>query len=502
MTNLRLLVVVASLSACVGQTPRGSAGRPDVPTETEPDAATVAEDAAPPRRAPDAAPPSSDSAPAPDVAGPSPDLAAEPDALAASDTPTADSAPPPAGGPFLVDGLDGDVTAAELDAFIKGVSARSIPTAMWVQNDTSSHNILCEFGGGGAYLEAINLVYEITRDGKFPAQQRQLLDLAIRWSDQWLIHRNDLPMGEHRVMWTGKVEPIWPPNHPMDTEAAYAASETGDTVGILAYTALNIAGTPALANVTVSDGDPNHLGATYLARARTYVTMLEVAMDKFFIPNFLDPATLTIHHPTAPAYAIPGTPGGSQNVNAWNRMMFFMHAFQTLGETHHLLGDDAHKDTMYRAVVEKTVDAFGKAAVPHPAADGTTVYDWGYGNFGDIINHLSNEDLSHGQIDILGLTRAQRAGYTSVGAAQMKTYADTVLHELRIAPNKYASSVNRAKASGTNTTLPRGWLTLSPYNRDLLHAVGGDILAKGGQARDGTIAAYLLWAKHKAATAP
>jgi hypothetical protein len=495
MIRLPLFVVAVALSGCMSQTPSAPRGTPNEPGETQPDAAAASKDTAPPHSPADAAP----LAPTTDAATPAPDATSLPDAASAPGTDTTDPAPP-ASGPFLVAGLNGDVTAAELDAFIQGVSSRSIPTAMWNENDTGSHNILSEFGGGGAYLEAINLVYEIARDGKWATQQRKLLDLAIRWNDAWLIHRNDLPLGEHRVMWTGKVEPIWPPNHPMDPEAAYAASETADTVGILAYTALNIAGTPALANMPVSDGDPNHLGATYLARAHTYLAMLEVPMDEFFIPNFLDTATLTIHHPSAPAYAIPGTPGGSQNVNAWNRMMLFMHAFQTLGQIHHLIGDDARKDTMYRAVVQNTVDLFVKNAVPHPASDGTQVYDWGYGNFGDIINHLSNEDLSHGQIDILGLTRAQRAGFT-VSGAQMKTYADTVLHELRLAPNKYASSVNSAKATGTHTTLPRGWLTLSPYQPDLLKAVAGDILTNGVQARDGTVAAYVLWAKHRAATA-
>ena len=499
MTRVRLFAVVAALSGCVAQRHPAPAGMPDGPGEDEPDAAVVVpRDAAPPRPSPDTAPPP----PSPDAAPLAPDAEApSPDAVTAPDTGTADGAPPVASGTFLVEGLDGDVTAAELDALIKGLSAVTIPTSMYNPSDPASHNALCEFGRG-SNLEAMNLVYEVTREGGFPKQQRQLLDLAIRWSDLWLIHRNDLPLGEHRVMWTGKVDPIWPPNHPMDMEAAYAASETADTAGILAHTALNIVNTPALAGERVTDGDPNHLGATYLERARTYVAMLEVSMDKFFIPNFLDTKTLTIHHPSAPGYNnIPGTPGGSQNVNAWNRMMFFMHAFQLLGEIHHRLGDDARKDTMYRTVAENTVNAFVKNAVPHPAADGTTVYDWGYGNFGDIINHLSNEDFSHGQIDVLGLTRAQRSGYTSATAAQMKTYADTVLHEIRIAPNQYASTVNRAKAPETKTNYPRGWLTLSPYHPDFLRAVGGDMLARNVHAKDGATTAYLLWAKHRAAMA-
>ena len=93
-------------------------------------------------------------------------------------------------------------------------------------------------------------------------------------------------------------------------------------------------------------------GGNYLARARTYVTMLEQTMDAYFNAHFLDPASLMIRRPSDPAY-------GRQNVNAWNRMMFFANAFQTLGQIHHLLGDEAAKDTMYRSVVENTVEIQG-----------------------------------------------------------------------------------------------------------------------------------------------
>ena len=504
-----LLLVVAALlaGACQGGS-APPAQMADEPHATAPDAATRTRDGAAASR--DVAQPPAD-APGPDAGqedGPAdaaapdasadvggPDVAADADADVGQDGPAAD-APTSGTGAYLIERLEGDVTARELDAFIAATSAASIPAAMWTQSNPASHNILCAFGRGGYTLEALGLLYEIAKDAGMSSQQRRLLDLAIKWSDEWLVHRNDLPLGEHRVMWTGKVEPTWPPNHPADIEAAYAGSEAADTVGILAHTALNIVRTPELAAATVPDGDPNHLGATYLARAKTYLAMLEVSMDGFVVPSFLDPASLTIRHPSAPAYAIPGTPGGSQNVNAWNRMMFFMNAFQTLGQIHHVLGDDAAKDVMYRKVVENTVDAFVKAAVPHAAADGTPVYDWGYGDFGDIRNHLSNEDLSHGNIDIMGLTRASRGGYGHATAAQLKTYANTVMHELRIGPGVYASSVNRVKASGMATSLPVGWITLSPYLPGLYQAVAADMLATGGPTRHAGQAGYLLWAKH------
>jgi hypothetical protein len=497
-----MLLIAASLFAGACQPgpsphPPGS-GEPSAP---EPDAAATAPDGA--GRAPDSRAAGDDTAEngSSTPGGDSPDgggteLLRDGSAREVARDSGATEAAIPSRGPYLIEGLDGEVTARELDAFITAVSAASIPVAQWVQSDPASHNVLCTFGRGGATLEAINLLYEVARSARMTSQQRRLLDLSIAWSDQWLIHRNDLPLGEHRVMWTGKVEPIWPPNHPADPEAAYAASETADTVGILAHTSLNIVSTSELANTIVSDQDPNHLGATYLARAKKYVTMLEVAMDQFFVPSFLDKQSMTIRHPSAPAYAIPGTPGGSQNVNAWNRMMFFANAFQGLGQVHHLLGDDAARDAMYRTVVENIVGSFVKSAVPRAAPDGTPVYDWGYGNFGDIINHLSNEDLSHGQIDIIGLSRAQRAGYAHASAGQLETYASTVLHEIRIGPGIYAGSVNRSRAKTMATTLAGGWLTLSPYVPGLFEAVAGDAMANGRPNRNANDAAYLLWAKH------
>jgi len=401
---------------------------------------------------------------------------------------------PPVGGQYLIEGLDGDVTARELDAFIAATSAAPIPVAMWQQANVGSHNTLSTFGRGGYTLEAINLLYEVARDAGMTTQQRWLLDLAIKWNDQWLIHRTDMPMGEHRVVWTGRVEPVWPPNHPMDAEAAYVGSETADALGMLAHTTLNIFRTPELATATVPDGDPNRMGATYLARAKTYLAMLEVSMDKFFVPNFVDPQSLTIRHPTEPGYVTSGSRG--QNVNAWNRMMLFANAFQTLGQIHHLLGDDPAKDSKYRKVVENIVDPFVKAAVPHAAPDGTPVYDWGYGNFGDILNNLSNEDLGHAVIDIIGLTRASRAGYGHATPMQLRTYGDTVMHEIRIGPGNYAGTVNRAKARETATFLNGGWLLLSPYRPGLFKAVATDQIAAGQAARSAGVTGYILWAKH------
>jgi hypothetical protein len=388
---------------------------------------------------------------------------------------------------FVLDSLDGEVTKHEVDTFLAVVAATAIPTS---QYPGGGHNYLAD-GNGGTTLEAINRLYEITGDiPSLAAEHGRLLELAIQWSDAWLSHRNDLPLGEHRVMWTGNIDPVWPPDAPPST---YAACEVGETIGILAYTALNIVNTPAIWSQTVSEGDPNGYGATYLERAKTYITMLEYSMDNYFNKHFLDTATLTIHHPSSAAYDALG----SNNVNAWNREMMFLHAWQTLSQVHAQLGDDPKRAAEYKSITENTVNLFVKNAKPKVAPDGTQVYDWGYGNFGDEKNHLTGEQIGiHAQYDIWGLTRAYRAGYTSATAQQMKTYADTVVHELMISPGVYAGYIDRCCSTQTYDYLPSGFMFLTPYNTDIYKAAADADINNHHQQSSETLTSGILWAKH------
>jgi hypothetical protein len=400
--------------------------------------------------------------------------------------------------PLVIDSLDGEVTQHEVDSFLAAVSATTIPTLQYAagtQYPNGGHNLLAD-GTGGTTLEGINRMYEVTGAiASLNAEHSQLLDLAIKWSDAWLSHRNDLPLGEHRVMWTGNIDPVWPPDAPPDQ---YAGCEVGETVGILAYTALNIVKTPSLWSNTVPDGDPNGYGATYLARAKTYVSMLEYSMDNYFNKYFLDQTTLTILRPSAAAYN--ATP--SNAVNAWNREMMFLHAWQTLSEVHQLLGDDPSRAAMYKQITENTVNLFVQNALAKSAPDGTPVYDWGYGNFGDIKNSLTGEQIGvHAQYDIWGLTRAYRAGYTKATPQQMKTYADTVAHELMISPGVYASHIDRCCDTVTYSYLPSGFIYLTPYNTDIYKAAANADIQSGRQKSDAGMTAGILWAKHWIAAA-
>jgi hypothetical protein len=446
-----------------------------------PDAATDT-DAAGAGSSPEAGPPPEDAAGANDAA-----VEASPPCV------PADGGVSDTTGPLVIDSLDCDVTTHEVNAFLAVVSGTTIPTS---QYPTGGHNYLAD-GDGGTTLEAINRLYEITGDlPGLSAQHSKLLDLAIAWSDAWLSHRNDLPLGEKRVMWTGKVDAVWPPDAPPST---YAGCEVGETVGILAYTAFNIVRTPAIANDTVPDGDPHGYGATYLARAKTYVAMLEQSMDEFFNPNFLDTTTLTIHHPASAAYdALP-----KNNVNAWNREMMFLHAWQTLSQVHAVLGDDPTKQAMYETITRNAVDLFVKNAQPAKAPDGTAVYDWGYGNSGDQVGYLTGEQINiHAEYDIWGLARAYAAGLTGASAQQMATYAATVVHEIAISPGVYASYVDRCCTTATLDFLPPGFMLLVPFDVAIYRPAATADIQSGRQRISPALTVGILWAKHALAKGP
>jgi hypothetical protein len=152
---------------------------------------------------------------------------------------------------------------------------------------------------------------------------------------------------------------------------------------------------------------------------------------------------------------------------------------------------------MYKTITKNTVDLFVKNVVPTMAPDGTPVYDWGYGNFGDVKNNKSGEQIGiHAQYDIWGLTRAYRAGYTSATAAQMKTFADTVVHELTLDNGTYAGRINRCCDTQTYNYLPAGFMFLVPFNHDIFkHAAMMDVMS-GRQQTRAELTSGILWAKH------
>jgi hypothetical protein len=111
-------------------------------------------------------------------------------------------------------------------------------------------------------------------------------------------------------------------------------------------------------------------------------------------------------------------------------------------------------------------------------------------------SRTGEDTIIHGQYDIWGLTRAYQAGYTDATAQQMKTYADTVAHEMQISPGVYAGTVDRVGNSATYHYLPAGYMYLAPYTTGLfVQAATADIMS-GQQKNSPAVDASILWAKH------
>jgi hypothetical protein len=314
-------------------------------------------------------------------------------------------------------------------------------------------------------------MYRVTGDiPAFAKEQMQLLNLAIVWSDRFILLRNDQSMGPHQVMWTGNVDPVWTTK--TAPSAGYAGSENGDTAGHIVYTALNILQTPSIWNQTVPDGDPNRFGATYLARAQTYISMMEYTTQNYFTRYFINPTTYQIAPPTAVAWAV-----FSENMDAWNRQFLFTNDYLRLAQCHAILGDNPTLQAFYTNIVKTSTDAF-VANAQLVTAYGEAAYDWGYGNEGDLLGQITGESSSHASYDMQGIARVFEAGslYTSTSLENMERYANTIEYVLF---NFAAYNTNQTTAyyktidaglppvaSGTSTQdyLYPQFYFLTPYN--------------------------------------
>jgi hypothetical protein len=186
------------------------------------------------------------------------------------------TAPSPAArAAFTIDSLTGDITAKEITNFISTMSARTMPSNNW-GNAMATH---------GTEPEGMARMYEATKNVT-------ILNTNIKWMDNYLVHRNDMPLGEHRVMWQGTVAPVWPNIAPGTTGSGYAGCETGMIAGYLANCARLILETPSIWNNTVPDGNPYGFGMTYKARAVTYLQQADYVNENYMRPWFINPPTI------------------------------------------------------------------------------------------------------------------------------------------------------------------------------------------------------------------
>jgi hypothetical protein len=81
----------------------------------------------------------------------------------------------------------------------------------------------------------------------------------------------------------------------------------------------------------------------------------------------------------------------------------------------------------------------------------------------------------------------------------MKTYADTVVHELTLPTGEYAGHIDRCCDTQTYNYLPSGFMFLAPYNKEIYTPAATADMSSGRQGSRAGLTAGILWAKHQLA---
>jgi hypothetical protein len=375
---------------------------------------------------------------------------------------------------LVIENVDGPVTAREIAAFkvfMPGESASG--------NNAGNRWV---YGSAGKDMEALGMVYEISKD-------RELLDQMIRFADAALACRNDSSTG--RVIWTGQRELCWPNARPNAGDQKYSGSENGDVIAHIACCAKWILKTPALAGEKVGIGDPHGYGATYRQRALTYVREMDRTIDSFILPWFVS-ATDSNH------YRWPDTPRYTTNRGGtpipWNQQTMLSGGFLRQAECHELLADDPARVKKYYQIVRANLDWF--LSDLHLESRGAhPVFDWGY-SLG-----RRSEDVPHGGYDIWGLCRAYETGKFGIPAATMTNFANTLYYVVYDPTNQtFHMRVDGKDANkAARKSIAASWSLLAEFGPaatpDLYHVVA-EANRESAQSRP-LEAAFILWLKNR-----
>jgi hypothetical protein len=386
-----------------------------------------------------------------------------------TDEPDAGAAPSTSG--MVVQSLDGPVTPLEIASFKLFLKTQSPPQTNPPSNDLAD-------GTSGKNVEALGLLFEVTHDAAF-------LDAMIAYAEAFFALRNDPNQGQ--VMWTGNRELVWI-TKPVGPQIGYAGCEQNDIIGHIAYAAKLILQSQKLWNINVPDGDPHGHGATYLARAKTFIQEAERTEDSYLVKWFIDPATYRIVAPQSPAWAAE-----NENVFAYNRQMFFANGFQRLSECHQLLGDAPAKVLLYDQIVKTAVGAFVAGLQPRTSPKGTPVYNWGYGP-----GLAGSENLPiHGAYDIWGIWRAYASGRYGVTAATMERLANTLRDVIYLGNGEFSQTVDGSVGTaGPRRNIYPQWMLLAQADPEIYALTANANIKSGWQPQHLEFDAFILWIKN------
>lgn len=247
---------------------------------------------------------------------------------------------PDMGTSMVFEDKKGPLTKTELDYFKAYAKKLALPT-----NNIGNKLV---YGTNGLAAEGLAMMYEATGD-------KEILDLLIKHCDYMLYCRNDMPGGDGRTMWTGRVEPCWPNKDLGTAQEKYAASENGDILGHIYFCAYLILLTPELQDMPAPASDKlTNWGTTYRDRALTFISMCDQTMEEYIALHFVNHELKLCFPTTSEWQTIPDMPSGGGF--PMNQQMMFLNGFQKAAECYGVLKTKADKQQRYLDVVNTSIN--------------------------------------------------------------------------------------------------------------------------------------------------
>jgi hypothetical protein len=387
---------------------------------------------------------------------------------------------------YLVQGLDGPVSGAEIDAFKSFMKSKLADTSgngpfnAFVGNRGNNY----VYGQSGGALEGIISMYEVSKDP-------ELLDQAVWFADQMLGHRND--RFNTRMIFTGKPELCWPNKLPTDPDAKYCGTEQGDVLGHITAVAKLIAKSPFLWNKTTPVEDKLGYGKTYLERARSYIRECKRSIDTFITPYFVHPTSKRFVTPDRDDYGALGDryQRARGKTVPWNQNTMLAGGYLNIAEALDLLQEDPATVVEYDVIVKAFTDAFFEK-VTKGQAMGNPVYNWSYASDDTGPDYRYPEDLGHGGYDFWGLYKAFVRGKQGISKDSMVAFANTVRYVIMRPNGSFSEKVGGT--GGDRPSMGSTWLYVMFFRPDLYKTIAGSLV--GDAKGDPDTAGRLLWAKY------
>ena len=362
---------------------------------------------------------------------------------------------------MVLEGLDGDVTTNEYQAFIDKLNYLPPPPTNNVDNHMVDER-------DGARLHGMQTFYAFTHD-------RRDLDMAIVWSDAFLHARNDSANG--RIIWTGQRDLCWPNMATNDgVWALHSGVENGDVIEHIVNTARLILENPSIWSEQAPT-DTFGFGATYLGRAETYVRECQRSADTTIVPWFVRTTKdgYRLYYPDSAAY-FKSSDGNESGPIPWNQQQAIVGGLLRLAQCHRLLNDGNTNIAYYEQITADAAAWFFANAVP-VSVKNHVCYLWSYGLPRDPT--VSPEVTYESDYDMF-IYRAYQA-HLGPTRRQMQRLINTGRYLMYLGTNRVSGYINGTSDNNSSRHerhyFEFEWIEMSVLDHNFYRMTAGNILA-------------------------